>query len=50
MAARLGWALVWISQGWDVEITSTSPRVLLWGAKPCVGTELGCDVSTELGT
>lgn len=32
MTARLGWALVWISQGWDIEVTSTNPRVLLWEA------------------
>lgn len=31
MPARLGWALIWISQGWDGEVTSTNARVTVVG-------------------
>lgn len=50
MAARLRWALVWVSQGWVGEITSTNPRVtVLEGPAMCGdragGPELSGDTS-----
>lgn len=41
MAARLGWALAWIFQGWDEEITSTKPRVTVLGAPAKCGDRAG---------